>query len=119
MFRFIVVIIVFLFFIGFIGFNLNNTCDISILGIKVFHDVPVFLTSLCSFTLGILFALPLAFIRRKKVTPEYRQVPEEQKPQKVKWFGKSKTKETDQEAGQLIPTDQEKIKKEDSPYGID
>jgi len=117
MFRFIVVIVVFLFFIGFIGFNLNNTCNISLLGIKVFHDVPVFLTSLCSFTLGILFALPLAFIRHKKVLHEYKQSPEEPKPQKVKKFNLLKKKETGTEP--LVPADQEKIKKEDSPYGID
>jgi hypothetical protein len=45
-------------FLCFIGFNLENRCDVSI-GFYEFSQVPVFLTALCSFVLGLFLALPL------------------------------------------------------------
>lgn len=49
----------------FIGFNLENKSDISF-GFTVIHDIPVFLTILASFSAGLLSAIPLFLIRRKK-----------------------------------------------------
>ncbi|MDR2375339.1 MAG: hypothetical protein LBD96_02755 [Treponema sp.] len=59
-------------FLFFIGFNLENRCDIS-LGFFTFSQVPVFLTALSAFMLGLFLALPLVVSfrfgnRRKKKT---------------------------------------------------
>jgi uncharacterized integral membrane protein len=45
-------------FLCFIGFNLENRCDIS-LGFFTFSQVPVFLTALSAFILGLFLSLPL------------------------------------------------------------
>ena len=44
-------------FILFIAFNLGNSCDISF-GFVVLKQVPIFLTSLSAFILGMLCAIP-------------------------------------------------------------
>jgi hypothetical protein len=56
--------------LGFIGYNLENRCDVS-LGFHTFHQVPVFLSTLSAFVLGMALAFPLAVsfrsgARRKK-----------------------------------------------------
>jgi uncharacterized membrane protein len=59
----------------FIGLNLDNRCDISFWFTRdaVFKDVPVYLTVLASFILGLLcsipFAVSLLFRRRVKNKP--------------------------------------------------
>jgi uncharacterized integral membrane protein len=58
-------IIIFAVFLAFITFNLENKCDISF-GIKVFKDIPVYLTIFASFIFGLLFALPLKLRKGKK-----------------------------------------------------
>ena len=48
---------------AFTAFNLENRSDVSI-GVYVFNAVPVFLTSLISFTLGAALVVPLIVPRR-------------------------------------------------------
>ncbi|MDR0642261.1 MAG: hypothetical protein LBG07_07370 [Treponema sp.] len=57
--RLIIFIIIAAAFLGFIGLNLENRCDVS-LGFRVFSQVPVFLSTLSAFILGMVLALPLA-----------------------------------------------------------
>jgi len=107
MIRLIVFIVIFAFFLVFIVLNLDNRCDISI-GIKTFKDIPVFLSALFSFILGMLFAAPLVFTLRrgrKKVSG-----PESSSEGTKKRIGK---KSNDELPG---PDD---YSKEKSPYGID
>jgi uncharacterized integral membrane protein len=63
--RLLVFIIICAVFLAFITFNLENKCDISF-GIKVFKDIPVFLTIFVSFMIGLLCALPFALKLKKK-----------------------------------------------------
>ncbi|HNQ96716.1 MAG TPA: hypothetical protein PKH81_01370 [Treponemataceae bacterium] len=51
--KFLVFMIVMVFVAFFIGFNLENRCDISIV-FHTYHDVPVVLSVLCAFILGVL-----------------------------------------------------------------
>lgn len=46
----------------FIGFNLNHRCDVSI-GFTTFHDVPIFLSLLIAFVLGVLVMVPYTFFK--------------------------------------------------------
>jgi uncharacterized integral membrane protein len=47
-------------FLCFIGVNLENRCDISF-GFYSFSQVPVFLTALSAFVLGLFMALVISF----------------------------------------------------------
>lgn len=49
----------------FAGFNAKNVCNVSII-FKEFKDVPVFVTSLVSFVLGIIASIPFFFGKNKK-----------------------------------------------------
>ena len=98
MIKLITFIIIFALFLAFIVLNLEHKSDISF-GLITFEDVPVFLSVLASFALGMLFAIPLAFsmiIKRKKKNKN--ELKTEQK---------------------LELPDNDKVKKEVSPYGID
>ena len=102
MIKLIVFILIFALFLGFIVLNLDHRSDISF-GFITFPDIPVFLSVLASFALGMLFSIPLAFsfvIKKKKKKAEI------------------------QNAQEMIPVkaetpNEDKIKKEVSPYGID
>jgi len=59
---FLAIIVVLL--VTFIGFNVENRCDIS-LAFYIMKDVPVVLTILSSFALGLVAALPFALRGRK------------------------------------------------------
>jgi len=96
MIRLISIIIVFAVFLSFIILNLPNKCDIS-LGFVSFKDVPIFLSVLSSFVLGMLVSVPMLLFRKKKPTP----LPP----------GPSKKAE--------LKSTPSEIKKDDSPYGID
>ena len=98
--RLIALIVIFVVFLAFIVLNLDNKCDISF-GFTSLEEVPVFLSALASFVLGMLVTVPLLLFRGKK--PEKREKPALPKP-----FKKAKVSELPDE-----------IKKEDSPYGID
>ncbi|HPY52865.1 MAG TPA: hypothetical protein VLZ44_04850 [Treponemataceae bacterium] len=70
----------------FIGFNLEHRCDVSI-GFTTFKDVPIFLSLLIAFALGVLVMTPFTFIRalsppQKKMKKE-RDVELTKQPQKA------------------------------------
>ena len=102
MIKLIIFILVFALFLGFIVLNLEHRSDISF-GFYSFQDIPVFLSILSSFALGMLISIPLAlsFGRKKK-----KKQLENQNVHDLKQI-KAETLEDD------------KIKKEVSPYGID
>ena len=118
MIRLILVIVIFAFFLVFIGFNLPHKCDISF-GFKTYKDVPVFLSALFSFVLGMIFTVPLVFSigrGRKKAAP-----PSVKEPKK-RWGKKDKAPQLPQgtETVKDGPSSGTfEVKKEDSPYGID
>jgi len=87
-------------FTCFIVLNMQHRSDLSF-GFVEFKDVPVFLSVLCSFMLGMLFSIPLAFALSWKRRAA-------KKPSK-------KTEKSPQP--ELAASDE--IKKENSPYGID
>jgi hypothetical protein len=58
-------VIVFGIFLAFIAFNLENSCDISF-GLHTFSGVPVYLTALTAFILGLFWSIPLAVSFRLK-----------------------------------------------------
>lgn len=62
LFSFVFFILVLTFFIGF---NLENRCDISLI-FYTFQDVPIFMSLLLAFSLGILAVIPYLFGSRKK-----------------------------------------------------
>jgi len=62
----------------FAGFNISNVCNVSLVFYE-FQNVPVFVTVLFSFVIGILVMLPFAF--RKKQPKQNNAVAE--KTQKV------------------------------------
>ena len=100
MIKLIAFILVFALFMVFIVLNLEHRSDISF-GFITFPDIPVFLSVLASFALGMLFSIPLAFsFSRKK---KKHQVDHQQEAIPAK----AETEAAD------------KIKKEVSPYGID
>jgi hypothetical protein len=78
-------------------FNLPNKCDVSF-GFTVIKDVPIFLSALSSFVLGMLVTVPMMPFRKK----------DKQKPLVP---GPSKKAE--------LKSTPDNIKKDDSPYGID
>lgn len=54
----------------FAGFNISNVCNVSLIFYE-FQNVPVFVTVLFSFVIGILVMLPFAF---RKKTPKQNNV---------------------------------------------
>ena len=128
--QFFFFILVFAIFLCFIVFNLDHRCDVS-LGFRTFSDIPVFLTSLFSFALGMLFVFPLLLTvghKRKlkaaaKAQAEAQQIEgaqpetlrlEAPKPKaKEKFFKRKSSKKPD------AASEEDRIKKETSPYGID
>jgi len=96
MIRLISIIVVFVLFLCFIIFNLPYKCDVSF-GFTTIKDVPIFLSVLSSFVLGMLVTVPLILFGKKKPKP---LLPEPSKKAELK----------------SAPDD---VKKEDSPYGVD
>ena len=95
--RLIVFVIIFAIFLTFIVLNLDNKCDISF-GFTTLSGIPIFLSILCSFVLGMLTTIPFIFGPRK----------EKKKPTLPNPSKKTELKGSDDE-----------IAKETSPYGID
>ena len=75
----------------FAGFNIKNVSDISF-GFYELKDVPIFISLLFSFILGIVFSIPLMISSRlKKKNPENQKEAKPvklPKPEKAKPFGK-------------------------------
>jgi len=57
--RLILFILLFVVLLLFIALNLTHSCDINLF-FKIIPDVPVYLTALFAFALGILCAIPIA-----------------------------------------------------------
>jgi len=112
--RLIVFIVVFAFFLAFIVLNLDHRCDIS-LGFMTFKEIPVFLSSLFSFVLGMLFAVPLIFSlgKRKKKKSESDEDGVSSSGTVKSRFGR---KDKKAKTGEKNDDD---YKQENSPYGID
>ncbi len=90
LFYFLTVLIV---IIVFMAVNLNNSCDISLVFYH-FKDVPIFLSMMLAFVLGIFASLPFLFgngKKKEKTTVVYPKVEKvELKKEKRSWFGKKK-----------------------------
>jgi len=131
MISFIFFILIFACFLCFIIFNLGNASNVS-LGFRTFSDIPVFVTALFSFALGLLFTFPLLFTvgrrRRQKAAAkaqaENPQIEGAQAenlrvsdskvpPTKKKFFGLKSSKKSEP------ASEEDKIQKGNSPYGID
>jgi uncharacterized integral membrane protein len=102
-------------FLVFIVFNLDNTCDVSF-GFKVIPQVPVYLTSLFSFVLGLLWAIPSLVSLRIKMAKTRKTERADDPPSKKRW-GKKKG-EAPSELESSVPRIDEPCRK-DGPYGID
>jgi uncharacterized integral membrane protein len=97
MIRIITFIIIFAVFLGFIILNLDNKCNVSF-GFTTLEDIPIYLSGLFSFVLGMLVTIPMLLSHGRK-----KEKPKLPKP--------SKKGEVTQSVDEL--------KKESSPYGID
>ncbi|NLJ46824.1 MAG: hypothetical protein GX430_09715 [Treponema sp.] len=64
-FRLFFLALVMVLLVTFIGFNIENRCDISF-AVYTLTDVPVVITILSSFALGLVAALPFALRRRNR-----------------------------------------------------
>jgi uncharacterized integral membrane protein len=107
MIRLLAFIIIFVVFIAFIVLNLPNKSNIHF-GYREFEDIPIFVSVLCSFMLGMLFAIPLSFSLRRKKPHE---------PKQSKKRGKTdKSGDKPVEPGQMTL---DEIKQETGSYGID
>jgi uncharacterized integral membrane protein len=102
-------------FLVFIIFNLDNTCDISF-GFRVIPQVPVYLTALFSFVLGLLWAIPSLVSLRIKMA-RIRKTERADAPPLPKRRGKKKN-EALPELESPVPKIDEPYRK-DGPYGID
>jgi len=107
MVRLICFLLIFGLFLVFIGLNLNNNCDIYFgLNGFGFKEVPVSITALASFFLGMFFTVPIALVAKSKKQPKEPKQPKQkkEKPEKKK---------------KSSGTYQDEISKEIGPYGID
>jgi uncharacterized integral membrane protein len=94
--RLIIFIVIFGIFLTFIVLNMENKCNISF-GFVILPDIPIFLSLLCSFALGMLITIPFVFRPRKdKKKPP---LPKTKKPE--------------------LDGLNDEIAKGNSPYGID
>jgi len=105
------------FLLIFMGANLNNRCDISLV-IRVFKDVPIFLSMTLSFLLGNIAMFPFLIGSRNKVKKAEKQATAypavktvELKKPKRSWFSRKKTEanlvNAPQETGE--PTQQDTV----------
>ena len=119
--RLITIIIILALLLGFIVLNMNHKADISF-GFKKFEEVPVFVSVLFAFVLGMLFSLPFGIALSRKL----RRSVKSELPAgisapvlgKKKLWGKNKKKDADSTLPSGAPTGDE-TNKDSSPYGID
>ena len=108
MLRLIGFILAFAVFLVFIILNLGNISNVNF-GFHIFPNVPVFITALVSFFLGMLCTIPvLITLRERKNSKEIKEI----KEKKVKEPKIKKKK-------QSPDSQQEEAPKENGPYGID
>ena len=117
--RLIIFIVIFALFLAFTVINLEHRTDISV-AFHRFEDIPVFLPVFFSFVLGMLFALPLFFLRSRKKKQETGIPVIQEKNSKKKRISKRFGRNTSSSSGKYIGEGHnDQIKKEDSQYGID
>ena len=109
--RLVSIIVILVLFLTFIVLNMDNKCDISF-GIKTFKEIPVFISVLFAFVLGMVFALPFGFSLSRKLKNNSKT--EAPAAEKKKRWGKNKNKD-DSTMAPVV----EEINKDSSPYGID
>lgn len=55
--------------VAFVGVNLSNTCAVSLIFVT-YQDVPVYISILIAFALGMLIMIPFTFGKRSSPAPE-------------------------------------------------
>lgn len=82
----------------FVGFNLDNKCNVNML-VHTFQNVPVFITIIISFVVGVLFTMPFAFSYKsqKKKEEKNNQVQVVDKKTK-KLFSKKDSKASEKQS---------------------
>lgn len=82
----------------FVGFNLDNKCNVNVL-VHTFQNVPVFITIIISFVVGVLFTMPFAFSYKsqKKKEAKNNQVQVVDKKTK-KLFSKKDSKASEKQS---------------------
>ncbi len=74
----------------FAGVNLDNKCDITFI-FHTFKDVPVFMTVIISFAIGLIVMLPFTFGRKKRKAVKQEPKTVENKESSTKTQTESKT----------------------------
>lgn len=100
-FRLFFLAVVMLLLVVFIGFNIENRCNVSF----VFHtleDVPVVVTILSSFALGLVAALPFA-LRRKTRPADQPKAPRGRKAKAIASGGEAARDDRFPEGGAGVP----------------
>lgn len=69
----------------FAGINLDNKCDITFV-FYTFKDIPVFMTVIVSFAVGVILMLPFTFGRRSKKNQVPQPKPEQPKEESKTLF---------------------------------
>jgi uncharacterized integral membrane protein len=102
--KFIGIIVVLVLILVFSGFNLNNRTDISF-GFAKIEQVPVYITALSFFVLGLVCSVPVIVTRRFKKSHAQEEKPQKDLKPKKKGglLAKSKNKlaETESEDQQI------------------
>lgn len=73
--RLILFAIFLILLVCFVGVNLSNTCAVSLIFVT-YQDVPVYISILIAFALGMLIMIPFTFGKRSS--------PAQERPEKVK-----------------------------------
>ena len=101
--RLVCFILIFAVFLVFIFLNFGNNSDVN-LGFRSFVNVPVYISAMVSFFLGMIFTIPIIFSFKNKNKEKRQAKPKKEKPGK-----KNNNPESPQEEIQRVK----------EPYGID
>ena len=112
--RLISIIIVLALFLTFIVLNIDNKSNISF-GVKTFEEIPVYISVLFAFVMGMVFALPftLSLIMRRRKSSQEEHHDSDHTADRKKLWGKDNNKD----AG--APADSAEVNKDSGAYGID
>ena len=120
--RLISIIIVLALFLAFIVLNMDNKTDISF-GLVKFSEIPVFVSVLFAFVLGMLFSLPFGIALSRRLKKNVKAELPAPAAGKKKFWGKGKdkdkNKDKNKEASDSAAQAGDEINKDSSPYGID
>ena len=108
----------------FAGVNLDNKCDITFI-FYTFKDVPVFMTVIISFAIGLIVMLPFTFGRKRRKAVKQEAKPVENKETPTKTETESKTlfdfkikREGNAENGKLKEENGKAKKEKKSLFGL-